>query len=313
VSVVTPLRDAMKYLPETVPSVLHAARNTGGVELIYVDNGSTDGSYEFLARIPDIRVLRHGNGSIAAARNAGAAAAHGEYLSFLDADCTIGPRYFDDALDVMRTSGAAATGFRVEPPSEANWVEATWHNLHAAGVDRDVDWINSANFFISREVFERIGGFREDLRTGEDAEIGQRLVRAGYRLWATRRLTVTHLGNPKSIAAFFRQKVWQGLGMFGTVKRDSLDKPTAMMFVHLAATIGMLGILFADRLNWALRILLALALQLVVPIVTVAYRVWRNGKAVDVPKAIFLYWVYYWARLEALFLVLVGHGDKYVK
>jgi GT2 family glycosyltransferase len=313
VTVVTPLRDAIQYLPVTVPTVLQAARSTGNVEIIYVDNGSADGSYEYLTKIPGIQVFRREGVSIAALRNFGARVARGVYLAFLDADCSIEPGYFDDALEVMRSSSAAATGFEVQLPPAPHWVEETWHSLHARGTDREVEWINSANFFISREIFERIGGFREDLRTGEDAEIGQRLIRGGHRLLATRRLAITHHGNPKSIAAFHRQKRWHGIGMFGTVTLDAIDKPTAMMFVHLLATIAGLTVLIASGWSWSTRVALALLLQLLAPAVTVMYRMRRASRPIHLPRAIFLYWIYYWARLEALFLIMTARGAPYIK
>lgn len=303
----------MRFLPHTVPTVLAAARGSAGIEVIYVDNGSTDGSREFLAAHTDIRVERRNNVSIAAVRNFGASHARGEHLAFLDADCSVGTEYFEDAIAVMRASGAAATGFEVQLPAAPHWIEATWHHLHAIRFDSDVEWINSANFFISREIFNRIGGFREDLRTGEDTEIGQRLIRSGYSLWASRRLAVTHLGNPKSIREFHRQKVWHGLGMFGTVNRDRIDKPTAMMFVHLLATVVGLLVLIASPFTWGVRGLLAVGLQLAVPAVTVAYRAHGGRRVMDIPRALFLYWLYYWARLQALVLVLFGHGATYVK
>ena len=46
ITVVVPVLNASRFLPRTVPTVLEAARNTEGAEIIYVDNGSTDGSYE---------------------------------------------------------------------------------------------------------------------------------------------------------------------------------------------------------------------------------------------------------------------------
>ena len=292
---------------------MEAARRTGGVELIYVDNGSTDGSYEYLAAIPGIRLYRRENESIAAVRNHGASFAGGEYLSFLDVDCTVPPDYFDEALDVIRTSGAAATGFEVQLPPSPHWIEATWHYLHSRNADRSVQWINSANFFIARATFDRIGGFREDLLTGEDTEIGQRLIRQGGTLWADRRLAITHLGNPKTLRAFHRQKLWHGLGMFGTISRDTVDKPTVMMIVHAVNTIGGLAWLFAGAGGILLRASIAVALQLVVPSLTVGYRVLPARRSIDVPKAVFLYWIYYWARIEAFVLVLAGRERKFVK
>jgi len=303
----------MRYLPQTVPTVLEAARNTGGVEVVYVDNGSTDGSYEYLASIEGCRVERRQQASIAGLRNLGASQARGEYLSFLDADCAIGPRYFDEAIDVMRSSMAAATGYEVQMPSVLHWIPKTWHDLHAVGSDRDVQWINSANFFISREIFERIGGFREDLRTGEDTEIGQRLIRAGFRLRADRRVAATHFGNPQSISDFYRRSVWHALGMFGTVNRDGIDRPTAMMLVHLLATIAGVLVLIGGPFGWLGRGLIVVLLQLLVPALTVAYRAWRGRRAMNIPRGVFLYWLYFWARLQALVLVLRGNSDAYVK
>lgn len=313
VTVVTPLRNALEYLPRTVPTVLAAARNTGGVELIYVDNASTDGSYEHLSKIPGIRVFRREKGSIAAMRNFGASQASGDYLAFLDADCAIGASYFNDALDVMQTTDADATGFEVQLPQNPGWIEATWHNLHAGGFDREVQWINSANFFISREAFEKIGGFREDLLTGEDTEIGQRLIREGRRLWASQRLGIIHFGNPKSLRAFYRQKLWHGLGMFGTVDRKGVDKPTAMMIVHGLVTVAGIVLLFTDWSTMPVRLLLAVGLQVFAPSLTVAYRLLIARRWVNVPRALLLYWIYYWARLRALYLVLTGRADKFEK
>lgn len=309
-----PVRNAMRYLPQTVPTVLEAARHTGGVDVVYVDNGSTDGSYEYLASTAGCRVEQVPRASIAALRNLGARTTpRGEYLSFLDADCAVGLRYFDEALGVMRSSTAVATGFEVQIPAEANWVAKTWHSLHAVGADREVHWINSANFFISREVFERIGGFREDLRTGEDTEIGQRLVRGGHSLRADRRVAAVHLGNPESIRDFYRRTVWHALGMFGTVTRDGIDKPTVMMFVHLLATIAGLVVLIAGPFGWLSRGLIAALLQLMVPGLTVAYRSLRARRILNIPRGLFLYWLYYWARLQALVIIISGNSGSYVK
>lgn len=313
VTVVTPVRDGMRYLPQTVPTVLDAARNAGGVEVVYVDNGSTDGSYEYLASTPGCRVERSPRASIAALRNLGARTARGEYLSFLDADCAVGSRYFEEALEVMRSSTAAATGFEVQMPAVVHWVPRTWHSLHAVGADREVQWINSANFFISREIFQRIGGFREDLQTGEDTEIGQRLVRAGYHLRADGRVAAIHFGNPESIRDFYRRSVWHALGMFGTVKRDGIDRPTLMMFVHLLATVAGVFLLIGSPFNWLTRGLITALLQVMVPVLTVAYRSLRARRVINVPRGVFLYWLYYWARLQALVIIISGNSDSYVK
>jgi len=315
ISVVVPVFNAIRFLPRTLPSVLEAAANTAGVELTYVDNGSTDGSDEYLASIANngIQVQRLTKGSISALRNFGAQHARGEFLSFLDADCSISPHYFDAALGVLRSTGAAATGCETEAPPEPHWIEAAWHDLHYVGRDREVRYLNSANFFISRQAFENVGGFREDLRTGEDAEIGQRLVSAGYRIHEAPAVGAIHLGNPKSIREFYRRNVWHGLGMLATVNHRRVDKPTTMMIIHLLATLSGLFVLFGGPFSLPSRGLVALLLQLVVPGVTVAHRARQTGRTSRLSAGVALYWLYYWARLHAFFLVVAGRSGGYQK
>jgi GT2 family glycosyltransferase len=321
ITVVVPVLNAMRFLPRTIPSLLAAAETTPGVELLYVDNGSTDGSYEYLKSIPSgivVRRLEREPGAArrnlsAAARNAGARQARGDFLSFIDADCLVAKNYFNEALGVLQSTGASATGCETEAPPERHWIEATWHDLHYVGRDREVHYLNSANFFITREVFEGIGGFREDLPSGADAEIGQRLTVAGHRIQEAPAVGAVHLGNPKSIREFYRRNVWHALGMFGTVNRRRIDKPTAMMVAHLFATIGGIVILIGAPLSLGVRVLIALLLQLTIPSITAAYRAWQTGRVSRLPQGILLYWLYYWARLQGLALVAARKGTRYAK
>ena len=92
VSVVIPVYNAEKYLPQCLDSVVdQTLRN---IEIICVDDGSTDGSLkileEYAAKDPRITILRQENQYAGAARNNGMAHAHGKYLVFWDAD-----DYFD--------------------------------------------------------------------------------------------------------------------------------------------------------------------------------------------------------------------------
>lgn len=306
----------MRFLPTTVPSVLAAARHTGRVHLRYVDNGSTDGSFEYLESVApgEVTPERRPGLSIGAMRNAGARADSSTYISFIDADCTIPLDYFDAAIEVLSATGAAATGCEVIAPPDGHWIERTWHSLHYVGRDRDVHYLNSANFFVRRDAFEQIGGFREDLRTGEDAEIGRRMTAAGLRIRESTRVAAVHHGNPGSIAGFFRRNAWHGLGMFATVGGQGVDKPTAMMVAHLGATVLGIGALFALRGSPLLeRTGLALGLQLLVPAVTVAHRIRQTGRASSALPGVLLYWLYYWARLRALWVILVRGAGSYRK
>ncbi len=90
-SVVIPVYNALPYLRKCVESV--CAAPVEDMEIICVDDGSTDGSSSLLdelaAEEPRVRVVHRANGGVSAARNTGLAEARGEYVSFVDADDTL--------------------------------------------------------------------------------------------------------------------------------------------------------------------------------------------------------------------------------
>jgi glycosyltransferase involved in cell wall biosynthesis len=159
--VVVPVLNGMGFLPTTVPTLLAAGRHAGQVEFIYVDNGSTDGSDEYLRgrESEGIRLYDRKGDTIAGMRNFGARQGTGQFLSFIDGDCSIPERYFEFAVSVLRSTGAAATGCEIHVPEQPHWIESAWHDLHYVGRDRDVRYLNSGNFFVSRSAFERVGSF----------------------------------------------------------------------------------------------------------------------------------------------------------
>ncbi len=105
ISVIMPVFNDEKYLPEALASF--ASQSLPGVELIAVDDGSTDGSgavlEEWRHRIPGLRILTHeSNLGPAAARSTAIAEARGEFVAFLDADDRFEA---DDALEVLYHRG----------------------------------------------------------------------------------------------------------------------------------------------------------------------------------------------------------------
>jgi len=105
VSVILPVYQGEAFIARAVASVL--GQSHGSLELIVVDDGSTDGTLERLREIEDprLKVLPVDNGGVARARNLGMAKSRGEYLAFLDADDLWHPDYLRKVLATAQRSG----------------------------------------------------------------------------------------------------------------------------------------------------------------------------------------------------------------
>jgi glycosyltransferase involved in cell wall biosynthesis len=102
-SVIIPAFNRLRFLPTALASVW-AQRFAAG-EVIVVDDGSTDGTSDYLASLGDrVRVVRQTNRGPGAARNAGLSAAKGEYLAFLDSDDVWFPWTLETFAAVIRST-----------------------------------------------------------------------------------------------------------------------------------------------------------------------------------------------------------------
>ena len=305
VNVVVPVYNKRPLLETAIGSIVAAAEIHGGTDILLVDNGSTDGSFELLGSLFGKRasVLQLTPATIGAVRNFGAGRGTAEIISFLDCDCLVPVNFFTILEEVFDRTGAAAAGRRIVLPPDPTWVEWTWDQMHQDGLDGERTWINSANLAVRRRVFEAVGGFDETLETGEDAELCQRIRSGGGRIIQDQRLAVAHLDNAKTLPAFYRKEWWRGLGMFATVSTSAIDKPTAITLLHFLLLGTAVAVLAMAPFNWLWRVLIALILILVAPAVTVAYRKQSSIHRFNLLHALALYELYYLARINASFSV----------
>lgn len=309
ITVVMPVFNRVALLRKSVESVLRAAHAAGGVEIICVDQGSTDGSAEWLRQQQGVRVISHPNGTIAAQRNAGAVESHGELLCFLDSDILVPEGYFSAVRRVFDSEQISAAGSECDPPADGVWHELAWHRLNVRPSSGPRHYINSANFVVRQDAFKAVAGFDVTLVTGEDTDICRRLVEQGSALVESRDLAVVHLGNPKSLGGFFRKEIWRGLGMSGGQPWRLADRPTAMTAAHLLLTVVALATLFLPvSLSILWRLIIALSCLIAVPAASWLFRLLQTGQWVNPIVGIGLFEVYYAARGVAFIRALTGAG-----
>lgn len=166
ISVVMVVKDGRRHLPAALASLRRQTLPPS--EVVAIVGRSTDGTLEFLAAQPDVRVVEQTGSGLARARNQGLAEARGELVAFLDHDDLWQPRKLARQVEVLALfarPGACVTGL-VELADGAP----------AAGDERlaRLGWTPSA-LLAHRAVFERLGGFDPALGIGCDTDWFRRL------------------------------------------------------------------------------------------------------------------------------------------
>jgi glycosyltransferase involved in cell wall biosynthesis len=188
VTVVIAAYNAERFVRETVDSVL--AQTLNDIEIIVVDDGSTDGLLTVLGTFRDrrLRVLRQKNSGVSAARNAGLAAARAPYIFFLDADDIL----LRDALERMvsilddnpRRVACFAHHIRMTEDGVelSNRADLAWKMFPADDTLRHLvakNFIVCGAICIRTEAARSVRGFNAALSWGEDWEFWCRLAVLG--------------------------------------------------------------------------------------------------------------------------------------
>lgn len=199
VSVVVPAYNNPSQLAQCL-SALCAAAIDLDVELIVVDDASTEDLSSVASRW-GARILRLAeNGGPAAARNHGARQAHGRILFFVDADVVVAKNAIERVQAILSRPEIAAVFGSYDSAPAAPGLVSQYRNLLHHFVHQNGK-TEAATFWagcgaIRRDAFEHVGGFdgpRFPRPSIEDVELGYRLRRAGYRILLDKSLQATHL------------------------------------------------------------------------------------------------------------------------
>jgi glycosyltransferase involved in cell wall biosynthesis len=217
VSVVVPFYNQDRYLAEALESIL--AQNYAPIELVLVDDGSTDASGEIARRYsPPARYVRRRNGGAAAARNTGLLVTHGEFVSFCDSD----DRWQPEKLVVQLGAFAAEPDLDVAFTGVREFLtpDLDQASLHARSPRQTVAGVCASSMLARRHVFSDVGLFDEQLRFGEWPDWYARLLESDckvaiqsdilvHRRLHDRNTTLTH---------------WQDRGEYARILKRSLDR-----------------------------------------------------------------------------------------
>jgi glycosyltransferase involved in cell wall biosynthesis len=225
VSVIVPAYNAAATLPPCLAPLLRMRHDGEIVDVVVVDDGSTDATAEIAVQLGAWAIDSGGRLGPGGARNAAAQGAAGNVLWFVDADVVV----HDDAarvlIEAFRTTGAAAVfGAYDDRPAAANFL-SQYKNLvhrhhHSEGSGAaETFWAGCGA--VRKAVFLEVGGFdaaRYPRPSIEDIELGWRLRGRGLSIWLTpalqgTHLKVWHLPNLLQAEIFSRALPWSRLAL----------------------------------------------------------------------------------------------------
>ena len=207
ISVIVPVYCTAQYLPACLDSLL--TQTYENLEILLVDDGSTDQSGEICdayAKQDDrVRVIHQKNSGVSAARNAGLAAAHGEYVSFVDSDDTVEPDTYAYLIENMQKHGADAAMFEYSidyPDRSLTHTHRGYGSL--IGAEQAIcATVSPVNRFACTKLFcayllERVR-FDPDIRVGEDTLFCVQTLRAAQSVYYSERVLYHYRQNNQSV------------------------------------------------------------------------------------------------------------------
>lgn len=245
-------------------AALEAQTLAGGFEVIFVDDGSRDGSAEVLADLASgsalpVTVLGDGrNRRQAAARNLGWHEARAPIVAFTDDDCVPTPDWLERGLEAMGPDGRIVVGKTVPDPAQRVLEGAFSRTITV----QDATYFETCNVFYRRTDLEAVGGFDEGFTShgGEDTDLGWRIRKLGVEAVFEPRALVYHDVKPSDLRAAAREALrWTGIPRVVRLHPESRRLLYGGLFwkpSHPFAIGALAGLLLAPRA----RIALALAL-----------------------------------------------------
>jgi glycosyltransferase involved in cell wall biosynthesis len=187
VSIIIPAYNAEEYISDTIESAL--TQTFSNVEVIVIDDGSTDGTKDIVGRFNDsrLRLLEADHRGAGAARNRGLRAAKGEYIQFLDSDDILSQDKIEAQLEVlMRSSDKKTIASCAWLKFEHNRDEVTLRQEEVWTVEDPIEWLicslsgggmmQPGAWLVHKDLIQAAGPWDESLSLHDDGEFFTRVL-----------------------------------------------------------------------------------------------------------------------------------------
>jgi hypothetical protein len=255
VSFVIPVRNGRRWLDDVIAAI-RAQRYRGPIEIVVVEDGSSDGSRELLQRMAADNTLRLIDGErrgAAAALNVGVRAASHPLIAQVDQDVVLDPGWLEQLTAAMDDRAvAAAQGHYVAAPGAGLWSRVMALDLrqrYSTLQNERTDHVCTGNSVYRTAALLGVGLFDEGLGYGYDNDMSYRLMQAGHALVFRADATSTHHWR-EGLVDYARQQYGFGYGRLDLVAKhrhrvggDNVSRLTMMLHAPLMAmTCGLAAV-----------------------------------------------------------------------
>lgn len=305
ISVVIPCKNEERYLALCLNALLAQKKDCYDIEIIIVDNGSTDKTTEVIKGFSEnITVYSMPNISIPEVRNYGATRTSGEWIAFIDADVEVDAhwcRQIENTLKHLQNqdinTSKVVIGSTCLIPDNPTWIERIWFNQLQKRDMRSERYINGANMIMHRSLYDAVGGFDIKYATGEDEKFCEDARIVGGMIFKDNSIKTIHHGYPKTIIQFFRRERWHGQGMRQYLYRPWRSKDVSLaLYLLFISLILPLPLMIYKGLSYSIIITF---IAMLTPIMIFSLLRSRMNLAIAMPLS-WLYFIYGWARILSI-------------
>lgn len=309
-SVIVPCKNAEKHISVCLDALLKQEIPSIKLEIIIVDNGSTDNTLKILDKYrSSVNVLSLPLGTISEVRNYGAMCSTGEWLAFIDADVEVDVSWGANLVRVINKFENEntdvyniITGSTYFIPENSCWIEQIWFEQLKSRDKSSNRYINGGNLILHRELFDKIGGFDLTYETCEDEKLCLDARSHGGKIIKEKSIMAIHHGYPKSLNQFFNRERWHGLGLINEIWHPWRSRDLLLSLYYIFVLIMALIMVFShgDGVMLAGASLLALIL----PVMMLATIRCLSRPSYILPLTL-LYFIHACARTCSLFDVML--------